>query len=58
MDKRFLALILFIVSCAGLTASAQQTATYFPYPIVPDSISTLQARTDYLLEHFWDFCDF
>lgn len=59
MDKRIFALILFIASIAGSTVVAQQqTDTYFPYPIVPDSISTLQARTDYLLEHFWDFCDF
>lgn len=59
MDKRIFTLILFIASIAGSTVAAQQqTDTYFPYPIVPDSISTLQARTDYLLEHFWDFCDF
>lgn len=36
---------------------AQQTDTYFPYPIIPDSISDLQGRSDYLIAHFWDFCD-
>lgn len=60
MNKKIFTFILLIASIAGSTAFAQQqqTETYFPYPIVPDSISTLQARTDYLLEHFWDFCDF
>lgn len=51
-------IILFVVSLLTLSSiHAQQTDTYFPYPIVPDSISTLQARTDYLISHFWDFCD-
>lgn len=59
MNRKIFALILLIASMAGGSAFAQQqTDTYFPYPIVPDSISTLQGRTDYLLEHFWDFCDF
>ena len=31
--------------------------TYFPYPIVPDSISVFQNRCDYLARHFWDFCE-
>lgn len=44
----------------GLGAAAQTAEMperYFPYPVVPDSISTLQGRTDFLMEHFWDFCD-
>lgn len=31
--------------------------TYFPYPLVPDSISTFQGRCNYLSDHFWDFCE-
>ncbi len=31
--------------------------SYFQYPIVPDSISTLEGRCNYLADHFWDFCD-
>lgn len=30
---------------------------YFPVPLVPDSLKTLQQRSDYLVEHYWDFCD-
>lgn len=36
---------------------AAEDETYFPYPIVPDSIQSLQSRCDYLVHHFWDFCD-
>ena len=36
---------------------AQTRQTYFEYPLVPDSLETLQKRCDYLLDHFWDFCD-
>ncbi|MDE7452647.1 MAG: DUF5106 domain-containing protein, partial [Paramuribaculum sp.] len=30
---------------------------YFPYPLVPDSIQTLEGRSNFLISHFWDFCD-
>ena len=56
MKKFLLVAVLSIAASFGL--SAQQTDTYFPYPIVPDSISSLQGRMDYLIAHFWDFCDF
>lgn len=54
--KKLLLLIALFTAVTG-KMSAQQTDTYFPYPIVPDSISNLQDRTDYLIAHFWDFCD-
>ena len=58
MIRRISAIILLLCSVATMKVTAQQQpATYFPYPIVPDSISTLQGRTDYLIDHFWDFCD-
>lgn len=38
----------------GQTAKAD---TYFPYPIVPDSVATFQGRCNYLADHFWDFCE-
>lgn len=56
MKKILLFAIVLIASATGL--NAQERETYFPYPIVPDSITTLQGRTDYLISHFWDFCDF
>lgn len=30
----------------------------FEYPVAPDSISTLQGKSDYLMRHFWDGMDF
>lgn len=49
-------LIIGILAVISINLSAKAD-TYFPYPIVPDSISTLQGRCDYLARHFWDFCD-
>lgn len=37
--------------------SGAKADTYFPYPIIPDSINIFQKRCDYLARHFWDFCD-
>ncbi|MDE6495971.1 MAG: DUF5106 domain-containing protein [Duncaniella sp.] len=53
MMKRVL-LIFFMAVTLSVGAKAD---TYFQYPIVPDSISNLQDRCDYLARHFWDFCD-
>lgn len=30
----------------------------FDYPVAPDSVSSLAAKSDYLVEHFWDAMDF
>lgn len=49
-------LILTLLLLIGAATSAKAD-TYFPYPIVPDSISTLQGRCNYLADHFWDFCE-
>lgn len=32
-------------------------ATLFPYPTAPDELVTLQERTTYLVNHFWDRCN-
>ena len=44
----------------AFVAAPRMTAqdTYFQLPIVPDSLQGLQPRVDYLIEHYWDFCDF
>lgn len=49
--------LLATIMAAFQPAKAQTPETYFPYPAVPDSMSTLTQRCDYLVEHFWDFCD-
>lgn len=50
---RFITLILISLSISP--AKAQDT--YFPYPVVPDTINNLQQRCDFLVTHFWDRCD-
>ncbi len=50
-------LIVFILS--GISSFAQEkTSTLFPYPQVPDTISTLENRSNYFVSHFWDKFDF
>lgn len=50
--------ILIIFSLlASLALSSRAQEPFFQLPIVPDSITTLDRRTNYLLEHYWDFCD-
>ncbi|MDE5673391.1 MAG: DUF5106 domain-containing protein [Duncaniella sp.] len=51
--KRLLFGLLLLL---GISAGAKAD-TYFPYPIIPDSIGMFQKRCDYLARHFWDFCD-
>ncbi|MDE5838109.1 MAG: DUF5106 domain-containing protein [Paramuribaculum sp.] len=51
----FVALLTVLINC---TASAKPSPdTYFPYPLVPDSIQNLEGRSNFLITHFWDFCD-
>lgn len=52
-----LKLLIFGLLAAISSTFAAKADTYFPYPIVPDSISTFQGRCNYLVNHFWDFCD-
>ena len=57
MIKRLIfPLMLALMLLPGLRGAAQE-GTYFQYPIVPDSIQSLEARCNYLAEHFFDFCD-
>lgn len=49
----FLTLAMLISGCVGANAES-----FFQYPIVPDSITSLKGRCNYLSNHFWDFCDF
>ena len=51
--KRFSLIFMMVIALV----TGAKADTYFQYPIVPDSLSTLQDRCDYLSRHFWDFCD-
>lgn len=46
--------LLLLILAGNLVGKADGL---FPYPIVPDSISTLTGRCNFLADHFWDFCD-
>ncbi len=51
---RFL-ITLLIAAAAACGAIAQESDGHlFPYPVVPDSKTTLDQRCNYLLIHFWD----
>lgn len=49
-------LLLGLLLLMGISFGAKAD-TYFPYPLIPDSINILEKRCDYLARHFWDFCD-
>lgn len=55
LKRLILGLLLFLGVSVG--AKADTPETYFPYPLIPDSINIFQKRCDYLARHFWDFCD-
>lgn len=54
MRLRHLIISMLMMIAAGSQLRAQ---SFFQYPIVPDSISTLTARCNFLANHFWDYCD-
>ena len=60
MTRHIFSLILLVaVLFVPAAVSAQAVdKPYFPVPLVPDSLKTLQQRSDYMVEHYWDFCDF
>lgn len=53
--KKILTLVILLSSFA--TGMWAQETTPFPYPEIPDSLSTLQQRTDYLIMNFWKGAD-
>lgn len=54
----FKRLIFGIMLFLGVSLGAKaDNETYFPYPLIPDSINIFQNRCNYLARHFWDFCD-
>ncbi len=41
----------------GLSFTTTAQEKLFPYPAIPDTLTTLYDRTDYLVSHFWANCD-
>ena len=60
---RRITLIIIALMLAGLRLSAQEQlaeqlpGTLFAYPMAPDTCSTLEARCNYIITHFWDNYD-
>ena len=58
MKKTILAFLTLIIS---ISASAQVNGAvsqqFFQLPIIPDSIVSFQNRCDFMVTHYWDFCD-
>lgn len=48
---------IMILCSAIMSAQTQPNKTYFPYPSVPENLTTLYDRSDYLIEHFWERCN-
>lgn len=56
MNKAIICFIAVIVAVSFLAvpAAAQQNASPFPLPDVPESLTDFTDRTDYVVEHYWD----
>lgn len=58
MKHFILSLIAIFCSVSAFSqANGAATQQFFQLPIVPDSIQNFQRRCDYMLAHYWDFCD-
>lgn len=56
--NKFIVSLLIIISALGASAAQpSDSQQFFELPIVPDSIQNLQNRCDYMVTHYWDFCD-
>lgn len=57
--NRILSAITALALSASMLCHAQdeQPATPFPYPVAPDTCSTLESRCNYICQHFWDNYD-
>lgn len=56
MKKLFFFISAFIALFIN-DIKAQQPEHPFLYPVPPESLETLQERTSFLVEHFWDRCN-
>ncbi len=53
MKKIFFLLLIFISTFPQIKSQD----TYFPYPTPPEDMIILQERTNYMIYHFWDRCN-
>lgn len=53
--KQIISLMVFLMSISGLAAAQD---TLFQYPEAPDTMTVMTDRCSYVVEHFWDRCNF
>lgn len=58
MKHLILSLLTLILSVPAFgQANGAPVQKFFELPIIPDSIQNFQRRCDYMVTHYWDFCD-
>ncbi len=58
MKKIIIAIFSLIASVSAMAqVNGALTQSFFQLPIVPDSITNFQHRCDFMVTHYWDFCD-
>lgn len=58
MKKSIIAFFALIMSLPALSqVNGAITQQFFQLPIVPDSITNFQNRCDFMVTHYWDYCD-
>ena len=59
--NKFVLFAIISISSAFFTVNAQEVIEIeplFEYPTAPQELPTLEEKSDYLVEHFWDQMDF
>lgn len=57
MKMHLKTLLLWLCLACGLAANAQRENTYFPYPQVPEDLTSLTQRCNFLVDKFWERCN-
>lgn len=50
--------LFYAILLLTITAFCGKSQTIFQYPVAPDTCTTLESRCDYIIQRFWDNCDF
>lgn len=58
MRKIIYSIIFLTVLSIGAVRTSAATGDLFPYPVPPDTMQLFQSRCDYIVNRFWDRCNF
>ena len=58
MKRIIYSIIFLIVLAAGAVRTSAATGDLFPYPVPPDTMQLFQNRCNYIVNRFWDRCNF